>query len=415
MVGDQYLEVAVIGAGPYGLSLAAHLQKAGVGYRLFGRPMGFWRDHMPQGMLLKSDGFASNLYDPEEAFPLSRFCQERDIPYDDERIPVKLETFVEYGLAFSKRLVSALDPSLVTSLSRHGTGFRLRTETGAEFNARRVIIAVGIQHFAYIPPVLSQLPAPLVSHSYRHHELGGFAGRKIAVIGAGASAIGLAGLLRDHACDVELICQADKLIFDENPSDRQKSLLQKLFAPSSGLGPGWKSRLCTDAPLLFHVMPASLRLPVVRRHLGPAASWYVKHKIDGRVPVLSGREIVDAAPDGDQARLLLKGLNGQTVARHYDHVIAGTGYRTNINRLAFIDAALREEVACIDDTPILSWDFESSVKGLSFIGPTAANSFGPLLRFAYGASFATRRVMKSLRQHRRSIVQQPQPSTGSIQ
>ena len=415
MLGDHHLDVAVIGAGPYGLSLAAHLQKAGVSYRLFGRPMGFWRHHMPKGMLLKSDGFASNLYDPEQAFPLSRFCQERDIPYDDERIPVKLDTFVDYGLAFSNSLVSALDDSLVTNLSRHSKGFHLRSETGAEFNAKRVIIAVGIQHFTYVPPALSQLPAPLVSHSSKHRELGGFARRKIAVVGAGASAIGLAGLLRDHDCDVELICQADKLIFDENPSGRPTSFLQKLRTPSSTLGPGWKSRICTDAPLLFHMMPASVRMRIVRRHLGPAASWYVKQKIEGRVPVLGGHDVLDAAPDGSQVRLLLKGPDGQTVTRHYEHVIAGTGYRADIDRLAFIDAELRDEVACINRTPILSWDFESSVKGLSFVGPTAANSFGPMLRFACGAGFAARRVTHSLRQHKQAIMQQSRPSVETVQ
>jgi cation diffusion facilitator CzcD-associated flavoprotein CzcO len=98
LLGDQYLDVAINGAGPYGLSLAAHLKKAGVGYRLFGSPVGFWRDHMPEVMLLKSDGFASNLDYPEKAFPLSRFCQERDIPHDDERIPVKLDTFMDAAL-----------------------------------------------------------------------------------------------------------------------------------------------------------------------------------------------------------------------------------------------------------------------------------------------------------------------------
>ena len=55
------VEVAIVGAGPYGLSLAAHLNGAGIQTRVLGRPMDSWRSHMPQGMLLKSDPFASNL------------------------------------------------------------------------------------------------------------------------------------------------------------------------------------------------------------------------------------------------------------------------------------------------------------------------------------------------------------------
>ena len=48
-------EVAIIGAGPYGLSLAAHLQGAAIPFRIFGSPMDSWRKLMPKGMLPKSD------------------------------------------------------------------------------------------------------------------------------------------------------------------------------------------------------------------------------------------------------------------------------------------------------------------------------------------------------------------------
>ena len=51
--------VVIIGAGPYGLSVAAHLRAHGVAFRIFGAPLDSWRNHMPVGMMLKSDGFAS--------------------------------------------------------------------------------------------------------------------------------------------------------------------------------------------------------------------------------------------------------------------------------------------------------------------------------------------------------------------
>ena len=75
------LEIAIIGAGPYGLSLGAHLRRLGVPYRIFGRPMDSWRAHMPKGMMLKSDGFASNIYDPDGGFTLEKFCAQRGIEY----------------------------------------------------------------------------------------------------------------------------------------------------------------------------------------------------------------------------------------------------------------------------------------------------------------------------------------------
>ena len=95
-------DVAIVGAGPYGLSLAAHLAAVGVDLRIFGRPMESWRGHMPEGMLLKSDPFASNLADPKDYYTLARYSAERSIEHSESK-PVLLSTFCEYGLAFQKR------------------------------------------------------------------------------------------------------------------------------------------------------------------------------------------------------------------------------------------------------------------------------------------------------------------------
>ena len=40
-------EVAVIGAGPFGLAVASALKGAGVDTLTLGGAMSFWRDHMP--------------------------------------------------------------------------------------------------------------------------------------------------------------------------------------------------------------------------------------------------------------------------------------------------------------------------------------------------------------------------------
>jgi cation diffusion facilitator CzcD-associated flavoprotein CzcO len=108
------VEVAIVGAGPYGLSLAAHLNAAGIQTRVFGRPMDSWRSHMPEGMLLKSDPFASSLSDPQDFFTLARFSEEQAIPYSESK-PVRLDVFCNYGLAFQKRCVPRLADVQVTT------------------------------------------------------------------------------------------------------------------------------------------------------------------------------------------------------------------------------------------------------------------------------------------------------------
>jgi len=388
-------EVAIIGAGPYGLAVAAHLRAAGVDHLIFGRPMEMWRRHMPEGMLLKSDGFASNLYDPKNAFPLSSFCRERSIEYSDTLVPVGLKTFVEYGMAFQERFAPALKETTVHSLRQHGNGFELHLENGGSVRVRRVVVATGIGHFRYLPAALATLGTRLVSHSYDHHDLGQFAGRSVAVIGGGASAIDLAALLKERGSDVTLICRRENLVF-ANPPSAKESLWQRIRRPRSGIGPGLKSRMCTDAPLLFHFMPDGFRGEVVRRHLGPAAGWPMKAMFSGRVPVVSGRELVSASASGGRVRLELRSRAGDIACMSVDHVVSATGYHADVRRLNYLDQSVLSRLAHVNQAPRLSTRFESSLEGLFFVGPIAANSFGPMLRFAFGAGFASQRLLPSL-------------------
>ena len=110
-------DVAIIGAGPYGLSIAAYLRKSKVQFRIFGTPMQSWSQQMPKGMLLKSDGFASSLYDPDSAFTLAHYCAENGISYSDVGLPVSRETFVAYGMEFQKRFVPTLEETNITSVN----------------------------------------------------------------------------------------------------------------------------------------------------------------------------------------------------------------------------------------------------------------------------------------------------------
>jgi hypothetical protein len=403
-------EIAIIGAGPYGLALGAHLRAAGADFRIFGYPMDLWRNHMPEGMFLKSDGFASNLYDPKGDFPLARYCQENSIKYSDDRIPVRLDTFVDYGLAFKNRLVPNVEEVLVDTLRRQGDGFELKLSNGETVNARQVVVATGIQHFRHIPEQLQSLPPEFVSHSYDHHDLSPLVGRRVAVLGGGASAIDLAGLLKNKGCDVQIVCRREKLLFADPPRDR--SLWQRARRPRSGLGPGLKSRLCTDAPLLFHFMPKNFRTEVVRRHLGPHAGWPMREMVVGRMPVLSGQELIAASIADGSLNLTMRDRASVTRTIEVDHAVCGTGYSVDIRRLGYVDKSLLECLDHVGHAPVLSTRFESSVKGLFFTGPIAANSFGPLMRFAFGADFACDRLVPILSRSPRIVTNETRQATA---
>jgi thioredoxin reductase len=387
------VDIAIVGAGPYGLSLAAHLAgKRSV--RIFGPPMRAWSHHMPHGMHLKSEGFASNLYDPQDRFTLEAYCAERAIPYAHIGLPVPIQVFIDYGVEFQKRYVPNLENVEITSVKRAAGGFELTTSSGEVAKARQVVIATGIVDFAFLPPQLAPLPASMLSHSSQHADLSGFKGSKVAVLGAGASAVDIAALLVAVGADVELVARRQAIQFHRPPNE-PRPLWTRLKAPRSGLGTGWRSRFCTDIPLVFHAMPESLRIRAVMRHLGPAPGWFVRAAVEGHVPMHLGVKIGGASAHGRRAQLALE-RNGTKQQIEVDHVIAATGYRVATERLGFLDPSIRSDVRNADEAPVLNRHFESSVPGLYFIGTSAANSFGPLLRFAYGANFTAKRVAARL-------------------
>jgi len=389
-------DVAIIGAGPYGLSIAAHLSARKVAFRIFGTPMSSWRHHMAAGTFLKSFGFASCLYDPGSTFTFAHYCKERGIHYDDVVTPVALENFTAYGLEFQRRFVPNLEQTDIASLRRSPEGFVLTTQTGETVLARRVIVAVGITHFGYVPPVFTDLPEEFVTHSSRHTSVDKFSGRTVAVIGAGASAADLAGLLADAGADAHMIVRGDTIHFHDTPGAEPRPISQRILKPRSGLGQGWRALLCTDFPLVFHALPAKLRLRALETINGPAPGWFAKDKVVGRVTVHYGADTTQVNIIDKRLKLHLSQRDGNAKDLLVDHVIAATGYKVKLKCLDFIDSDLRNQMEKIDDAPVLSTNFESSIPGLYVVGLASAASFGPLCRFAFGAQFTSGRISSHL-------------------
>ena len=389
-----FTKVAIVGAGPYGLSIAAHLAARGVDFRIYGGAMRTWVQAMPPGMLLKSDGFASNLHDPRGALTLEAFCKAQGLPYRPMGLPVPIETFTAYGLAFQQRFAPDLEDKTVTAVVPVSQGFELGFDDGSSVRAEQVVIASGIREFSHVPRALAALPEAVVSHSSRYGDLSALTDRQVVVVGGGASAIDIAALLLDRAASVTVVARAPAIRFHGPP--RPRSLADSLLRPMTGLGPGWKSWFSVHAPLVFHAMPESFRLDVVRRHLGPAPGWFMREQVEGRVPCLTHSRIAEASVEAGRGRLVLAHDDGSTRTLDADHIIAATGYRVDLGRLGFLGPDLRSRLRLTGSSPALSTYFESSVPGLYFVGASAADSFGPLLRFAYGAGFAAPRLVQGL-------------------
>ncbi len=390
------VDVAIVGAGPYGLSMAAHLRAANADYRHFGMPMHLWQAAMPKGMFLKSQGFASNLSDPAGTHTLEAFCQATGRPYASYGLPVPLDTFVSYGQWFQSGLGLPVEDVLVTGMAQRDGGFELNVGGVERLLARKVIVAIGVGPFAYVPGPLSELPPELCTHSSAHADLAAFRGREVIVVGAGQSALESAALLHENGAQVQLVARKEQVAWNGAPLTLDRPLPQRLREPESGLGSGWATWFYSNHPELFRHLPQSTRVYRARTALGPAGASWLRSRVEGKFPVLTGQTVTSAEPHDGRVRLSVAASAGTSRELDCDHVVAATGYRTDLTRLAFLSEAIRSGLRTLAGSPVVGRDYQSSVPGLYFVGTAVAPTMGPVMRFVYGTRHAAPAVARQV-------------------
>ncbi|MGY4626420.1 FAD-dependent oxidoreductase [Bradyrhizobium sp. USDA 4486] len=382
------IDVAIIGAGPYGLASTLALRRAGFSVKVFGDPLLFWRSQTPKGMLLRSPYEGSSIGDWKGPLTLEAFDAGRVHPVSR---PVTADEFIEYGLWFQQKAVSDLDRREIRSVERAGAGFRLVAQDGEEFEAARVVVAAGVGALAWRPPQFDSLNPSLVSHSLDHDDLGKFAGQRVTVVGRGQSALESAALLHEAGSEVDVLVRAPlvRWLHKRPWLHEQWPVKQMLYAPPD-VGPAGVSHLVAH-PRAFCALPRR-----VQDRLGPrviraaGANWLIPRLTD--VPIRLNTEVRDACSMGERVRLVLNDGTESTV----DHVLLATGYQVDLSRYSFLSPSVLAGINTVAGWPRLSRGFETSVPGLHIVGAPAAWSHGPLLRFVAGSGYASRTLVKGL-------------------
>lgn len=388
--------VVVVGAGPYGLSAAAHLNAKGVDIRVFGETMLFWDRNMPEGMCLRSPWEASQLSDPPRALTIDAFQTATGVRVSR---PIPLSRFVDYGRWFQSHAVPNLEPRKVADIEKDTTGFCVRLADGEVFRCGRVVVAAGIGPFAARPPQFAGIPRELGSHSSEQRDLTRFRGQRVVVIGGGQSALESAALLHECQADVEVLVRTSTVQWTwQRPWLHTFKPVGVVLYAWPDVGPPLISH-AVARPNLYRLFPRWIQDSWRAKSIRPNGVGWLKPRLRD-VTVSTGCAVLSATARGNRVELRLSDGSDRLV----DHVLMATGYRVDVRKYEFLSPSLVSALRLRDGHPILGRGFESSVPGLHFLGAPAMWSYGPLMRFVAGADFAARSVARSVVGARRATV-----------
>jgi FAD-dependent urate hydroxylase len=387
-------DVAIIGAGPYGLCAAAHLRRIkGLDIRLFGEPMSFWERHMPERMLLRSPWAASSIADPGAELSLDVYRASVDRLGE----PLPAADFIRYGRWMLGQLGVRAEGK-VLSVDPAANGYELAIEGADRLMARRVVVAGGIQPFAYRPEMFRGLPDALVTHTSEQRAFDAFRDKDVLVIGAGQSALESAGFMREAGARVEvLIRNAGVRWLGKKRQWLHARGIRWMFYGRGDIGPAGVS-LFVQRPNLFRRLPRSIQDWWGPRAIRPAVFDRLMASTD--VVIQPGRFPVAARVEGDRVRVRLNDGSDRVV----DHVALGTGYRVDVSRYPFLSPAVMARVRRMDGYPVLDAGLETTSPALHFLGAPAAWSFGPLMRFVAGTEFAGQALQRRVQQAQKRSV-----------
>jgi cation diffusion facilitator CzcD-associated flavoprotein CzcO len=197
------VDVAVIGAGPFGLSVAAHLADRRV--RVFGAPMQTWRTRMPPDMRLRSDWEETSLSAPADRGSIDVWSRASGEPREE---PIPLQKFLRYSDWFRATFVPEADPDDVVHLDRAAGVLRVTTAGGNEVDAERAVIAVGVTPFPHAPPPFDGAMGGDIGFAIDRRDYDPYAGGRVVVVGGGQGGLEAAALARRAGAEVELVIRS---------------------------------------------------------------------------------------------------------------------------------------------------------------------------------------------------------------
>jgi cation diffusion facilitator CzcD-associated flavoprotein CzcO len=375
-------DLLIIGAGPFGLALAAQASHDRIEHLLVGKPMEFWRQNMPKGMFLRS---ACDWHlDPLNVHTIGSFLHSQaKIPQDVE--PLSLDFYLSYAEWFQQQKNIQALPVYVQGLDHSVTDdcFSATTFDGEVINARSVVLAPGFKHFAHVPDeLMARLPVGGFEHTSQFIDFSKARNKRYLIIGGRQSAFEWAALLLEAgAAAVHLSHRHASPAFKVADWSWVNPLVDNMVE-----NPTWFRRLSQEEKDdVSHRLWAEGRLKV--------EPWLESRLKSNRVNIWPQTELVSCTQheDGELAVTL---SNGKAI--NVDKIVLATGYMVDIARLPIWSADLLDRLETRNGFPVLDDHFETSIPGLFITSMAATQDFGPFFGFTISVRTSAKLICQRL-------------------
>lgn len=372
-------ELLIIGAGPFGLAVAAQASHLGIEHVVVGKPMEFWRKNMPPGMYLRS---ACDWHlDPAGVHTIDNFLAERGQTAKDVE-PLSLEFYLSYVEWFQKQKQITSLPLHVERLDVSKSGFIATTMDGDTINARNVVIAPGFTHFTNIPAELrSRLPPGRFVHTCDFVDFSNARNKRYLIIGGRQSAFEWAALLVEAgASAIYITHRHDSPAFAVADWSWVNPMVDAI-----GKNPTWFRNLSqVEKDEVNHRLWAEGRLKV--------EPWLKARLNTDRVHVLPRTEVTECVDRNGELDVTLS--NGETIT--CDQIVLATGYKVDITRLPILSAGnILDQLETRNGFPVLDEHFQTSIKGLFITSMPATQDFGPFFAFTISVRVSARLICEA--------------------
>jgi FAD-dependent urate hydroxylase len=387
MNASRNTDFLIIGAGPFGLSMAARARHLGIGHLIVGEPMHFWHAHMPDGMYLRSE--CDWHLDPQAVDTIEAFLRTRQLTTADAT-PLSRDLYLQYARWFQARQQIDPLPVFVERLDSGGGGRRFRATLagGGAIDADNVLLALGFAPFKHVPDDLARvLPADRVEHTCDYVDFSDIRDRRCLIVGGRQSAFEWAALMCEAgAAAVHVSHRHDSPAFVRSDWSWVDPLVERLVDE-----PGWYQRLSqAEKDGLSRRLWAEGRLKL--------EPWLAPRVHRQPVSIRANTRVTACIESGLAFVVTLDGADGPCVLE-IDRIVLATGYKVDVARVPLLaQGNLLPRLQTDNGFPLLDEHLQSNIPGLFMTSMLAVRDFGPFLAFTGSVRASAKLVGEALGQ-----------------